>query len=118
MIHRDVKPANIMLTKNGGIKICDFGVARARFQGQESITLDPDLLLGTLNYMAPEYIRTGEISPAADIYGLGLTLLEIATGEKFGRPKLRRKEYEKRLYDLLQKILLSQIYIPSAINVL
>jgi serine/threonine protein kinase len=104
VIHRDVKPANIMITKNGGIKICDFGVARARFEGQESITLDPDVLLGTLNYMAPEYIRTGEISPAADIYGLGLSLLEIATGERFGRPHLRRKQYEQRMFELIQKL--------------
>ena len=91
-----------MITKNGSIKICDFGVARARFEGQESITLDPDTLFGTLNYMAPEYIRTGTISPSADIYALGLSILEIATQRKFGKPKLRRREHEEHVQRILQ----------------
>ena len=103
VIHRDIKPANIMLTKNGSIKICDFGVARARFEGQESITLDPDVLFGTLNYMAPEYIRTGTISTSADIYALGLSLLEVATQKKFGKPKLRRREHEEQVQKMLQQ---------------
>ncbi|MDP6934993.1 MAG: serine/threonine-protein kinase, partial [Myxococcota bacterium] len=52
VIHRDVKPANIMLTRNGGVRLLDFGVARAKFDARESST--GQLVLGTLNYMAPE----------------------------------------------------------------
>lgn len=103
VIHRDIKPANIMITKTGGIKICDFGVAKARFEGQESITLDPDMLLGTLHYMDPDYIRTGEISPAADIYALGLSLLELLTEERFGNPKFKRKDHEERIEYLIAR---------------
>lgn len=94
VVHRDIKPANIMVTKNGGVKICDFGVAKARFEGQESRT-SPDQILGTLQYMSPEYLRTGEISPAADVLALGLTIVELLTGNKFGRPKLKKIEHEQ-----------------------
>jgi serine/threonine-protein kinase len=94
VVHRDIKPANIMITKNGGVKICDFGVAKARFEGQESRT-SPDQILGTLQYMSPEYLRTGEISPAADVLALGLTIVELLSGHKFGRPKLKKMEHEQ-----------------------
>ena len=83
-----------MITKNGGVKICDFGVAKARFEGQESRT-SPDQILGTLQYMSPEYLRTGEISPAADVLALGLTIVELLSGNKFGRPKLKKMEHEQ-----------------------
>ena len=101
VVHRDIKPANIMITKNGGVKVCDFGVAKARFEGQESRT-SPDQILGTLHYMSPEYLRTGEISPAADILALGISLIELLSGKKFGRPKLKRNEHEASVEKLLQ----------------
>ena len=101
VVHRDIKPANIMITRNGGVKVCDFGVAKARFEGQESHT-SPDQILGTLHYMSPEYLRTGEISPAADILALGISLIEVLSGKKFGRPKLKRAEHEEAVTKLLQ----------------
>jgi serine/threonine protein kinase len=101
VVHRDIKPANIMITKNGGVKICDFGVAKARFEGQESRT-SPDQILGTLHYMSPEYLRTGEISPAADILALGISLVELLTGNKFGRPKLKKVDHENSVQKLLR----------------
>ena len=102
VIHRDVKPANVMVTSRGGVKLLDFGVARARFESRESHT--GQFVLGTLNYMAPEYIVTGEISPAADIYGLALTLWEAACGEIFGQPKLRPDLHEARVEERLSVI--------------
>ena len=90
-----------MITRNGGVKVCDFGVAKARFEGQESHT-SPDQILGTLHYMSPEYLRTGEISPAADILALGISLIEVLSGKKFGRPKLKRVEHEAAVLRLLQ----------------
>jgi serine/threonine-protein kinase len=102
VIHRDVKPANVMLTSRGNVKLLDFGVARARFESRESHT--GQFVLGTLNYMAPEYIVTGEVSPAADIYGLALTLWEAACGEVFGQPKLRQDLHEARVEERLAVI--------------
>jgi len=95
VIHRDVKPANIMVTRSGSVKLLDFGVARARFDARESHT--GQLVLGTLNYMAPEYIVTGEVSPAADVYGLAVALWQVATGEPYGQPKVRQDSHERRM---------------------
>ncbi|MBM4365118.1 MAG: serine/threonine protein kinase, partial [Deltaproteobacteria bacterium] len=102
VVHRDVKPANVMVTDKGGVKLLDFGVAQARFAARESRT--GQFVLGTLNYMAPEYIITGEVSPAADIFGLALTLWEAAAGEVFGQPKLKEDAHQKRLEERLGQI--------------
>jgi serine/threonine-protein kinase len=102
VIHRDVKPANVMITDRGGTKLLDFGVARARFAARESYT--GQFVLGTLNYMAPEYIVTGDVSPAADMYGLALTLWEAASGEVFGQPKLKQELHNKRVEERLDRI--------------
>ena len=66
-----------MIATDGSVRLLDFGVARACFDARESST--GQLMLGTLNYMAPEYVVTGEVTVAADIYGLGLSLLQAAT---------------------------------------
>jgi len=102
VIHRDVKPANIMVTRSGGVKLLDFGVARARFDARESHT--GQLVLGTLNYMAPEYIVTGEVSPAADVYGLAVSLWQVAAGEPFGQPKVRQDSHERRVHQRLESL--------------
>ena len=91
VIHRDVKPANIMVATDGSVRLLDFGVARACFDARESYT--GQLMLGTLNYMAPEYVVTGEVTVAADIYGLGLSLLQAATQAEILQPKVRKKDH-------------------------
>jgi len=102
VIHRDVKPANILVSKDGAVKLLDFGVARARFDARESFT--GQLVLGTLNYMAPEYIVTGQVTQAVDIYGLGLALWQAATGEVYGQPKVRRKDHENRIRERMAEL--------------
>ena len=95
VVHRDVKPANVMLTASGNLKLLDFGIAQAKFAARESQT--GQMVLGTLNYMAPDYVITGEVTPAIDVYGIGLTLFELVTGEVFGQPKLREDQHNHRL---------------------
>jgi len=99
VIHRDVKPANLMLTVQGSVKLLDFGIARARFAAREAHT--GQLLLGTINYMAPEYIVTGDVTPPADIYGLGVSLWEAASGQAFGQPRVRREKFDARVEEAL-----------------
>lgn len=102
VVHRDVKPANVMMTDRGGVKLLDFGVARARFAARESQT--GQFVLGTLNYMAPEYVLTGDVDGAADIYGLAVTLWESAAGDVFGQPKLKTEAHLKRLDERMAKL--------------
>lgn len=75
ILHRDIKPGNLLLDREGVLCITDFGLARAAEQSDLSKTSD---MVGTLGYMAPEMFR-GETSSQSDIYGLGITLYEILT---------------------------------------
>lgn len=82
-IYRDMKPANVMLTKSGEIKLIDFGIAMIYRPDSDN---DPDHM-GTKGYAAPEqYGGQGTIDPRADIYGLGMTLYHMLTGIAPGEP--------------------------------
>jgi eukaryotic-like serine/threonine-protein kinase len=76
IIHRDVKPANIMLTPDGGVKVMDFGIAAA----WEAHSAAGQQLLASAAYVAPERVRGGRASPAGDLYALGVVLYQMLTG--------------------------------------
>jgi serine/threonine-protein kinase len=77
LVHRDVKPGNILLGPDGGVKITDFGIAHAL--GSIPVT-DPGLVMGTTQYLAPERIAGGSGTPGSDLYSLGIMLHECLTG--------------------------------------
>ncbi len=78
VIHRDVKPDNIMISQSGQIKIMDFGLAKMR--GQSRLTQD-DFSMGTIDYISPEQIsREREIDPRSDIFSFGVLLYEMVSG--------------------------------------
>ncbi len=83
VVHRDVKPENVLVDKAGRVKIADFGLAKLVFDATHEATLTGTAeLLGTFRYMAPELIeRTGRVDHRADIYALGIVLYELLTGE-------------------------------------
>lgn len=80
VLHLGLKPQNILLDDNMVPKIADFGFSR--IFGQEQTRMNTRSQVGTVGYMAPEYLYRGEISARSDIYSLGLVIMEIATREK------------------------------------
>ena len=77
-VHRDIKPANLLFGADGRLRIADFGLARAL---SEAAWTEPgDGLIGTARYAAPEQARGGRVDGKADVYALGLVLIESATG--------------------------------------
>jgi hypothetical protein len=80
ILHRDVKPDNLMFARDGSLKVTDFGIAKVVGGGQTLATVDGGVL-GTPAYMSPEQAKGGEVGPAADVYAAGTMLFELLTGE-------------------------------------
>lgn len=77
LIHRDIKPQNVLVTPDGQVKVTDFGIARAAASGQLTET---GTVLGTVYYCSPEQAQGKAVTPASDIYSVGVVLFEMLTG--------------------------------------
>jgi len=79
VVHRDVKPGNVLLDDDGRVRLADFGIAR--LLGDTVHLTDPGKTIGTAAYVAPEQVRGDPVDTPADVYALGLVLIEAITGE-------------------------------------
>ena len=105
IVHRDVKPSNVLLEGNGRVVLSDFGVIR---DPEELERTRAGTLIGTTNYCAPEQLRGEPVDGSADLYGLGCTLFALLTGQ----PPYPKRERDKVVYAHLHE----PIPQPSAID--
>jgi serine/threonine protein kinase len=105
VVHRDVKPSNILLSANGDAWLGDFGIARH----PEAMTLTAaGMTMGTVSYMAPEQLEDHQVGPAADIWSLGIILLECLTGQRV---------YEGTPSEVLARRLAGPVVLPADLPV-
>ena len=94
IIHRDIKPQNIIISKDGKVKVTDFGIARATTSSNTISTS----VMGSVHYTSPEQARGGVVDEKSDIYSTGATLFHLITGKKAGRNRTKAEEYLLKNY--------------------
>ena len=81
IIHRDVKPENILISKDGRIQVADFGLARNMTMAQ-TMTAESSVVLGSISYLSPEQVQRGIADARSDVYAIGIVLFEMLLGKK------------------------------------
>ncbi len=81
IVHRDVKPENVIIANDGRIKVADFGLARA-LTSSSTITADAGAVLGTVAYLSPEQVQRGIADARSDVYAVGIMIFELLTGRQ------------------------------------
>ncbi len=114
VVHRDVKPGNILVDDRDNCYLTDFGIAK-RLHSEDNIT-DPRTILGSPAYLSPEQILGEAITPQTDIYGLGMTLYELLTGEHPYSGTDKTRIVIKQLNDPLPPISAKRDDFPTALD--
>jgi len=115
VIHRDIKPHNILLGSEGQVKVTDFGIARAMSSTGNTET---GVILGSVNYVSPEQARGEAVGPQSDIYSLGIMLFEILTGRPPFDGGERLAIVHKHIYDRPPRASESRPGLPHEVDAL
>ena len=110
VIHRDVKPGNLMLTTQGVVKVLDFGIAKGEMAGKESLTVS--MVLGAHGYLAPERLDGEEDRIEGDVYAMGQVLYELLTG-RFLKLSLQPAQHAERLDKAMLRLAIDD---PAALD--
>jgi len=92
LLHRDIKPGNVLVNRKGHVLLLDFGLATRAEETSQALSDSSSRVVGTVAYMAPEQAKGGRVTPAADLYGVGVMLYEALTG---------RRPHEGGFYEIL-----------------
>ena len=111
VIHRDLKPENIFQTRDGAVKILDFGLALRRLDTPDPdgdaptmMRTDPGMVLGTLGYMSPEQVRGARVDGRSDVFALGCILYEMLAGQPLFRGATPQEVLANLLHDALPEL--------------
>lgn len=111
VVHRDIKPGNLLISRYGEVKVLDFGIARADFDREGKTN---SVLFGTARYMAPEQWLHRAVSPAVDVYALGITFVELLTATHGERAPLDENSFSAYRRRMLAR--LSQQPLPAGFH--
>jgi serine/threonine protein phosphatase PrpC len=91
MVHRDIKPENVMITRQGQVKLIDFGTVMVRGLAEVGLSVEEDCPVGSVNYIAPEYVIDGVATMQSDLFSLGVMVYEMLAGaQPFKMEKVHR----------------------------
>jgi serine/threonine-protein kinase len=112
VVHRDVKPSNLIVCSDGTLKVADFGIARV----DTSNLTTAGMVIGTPSYMSPEQCRGLDVDPRSDLFSAGVVLYELLTGEKPFRGNLEQVAYKICHVDPAPPSTLSTLALPPAVD--
>jgi len=113
IIHRDIKPANMMLTRQGTVKLMDFGIARSATDVGMTIT---GATMGSLDYMSPEQVKSEPTDARSDLYSVGVSLYEMATGRRMFAATSSFSVMEAQVKEMPRPPIEVKPSLPQALN--
>jgi serine/threonine protein kinase len=109
IVHRDISPSNVLITFDGCIKVCDFGIAKAvASRGKTGAGTERGIVRGKIEYMSPEQCRNEPLDRRSDIFAIGILLYELTTGQRLFRGQSD--------YEILHQIVSADIPPPTSIR--
>ena len=115
IIHRDIKPDNLLLTKQGPVKVLDFGIARLREGLSRDVKTHTGTTLGTVAYMAPEQAKGGDVDARVDIYAMGATMFRLLAGRRVHEADTEAERLAKLMSGSAEPLASVATKVPAAV---